>query len=133
MSDLCVPLTVLDRYYSLEAYQELTGAFTLVQNQIEINSNSNYWLVYASPLRNEEEHVLEISIPLNQNQGVGNILETEFCSDGFSTVVPGVYLNRSFVALNGISEAVFSGEGQTQIIEAETLFPLTCTHLCVVC
>lgn len=79
----------------------LRDAFAEIQKDIKNDANSFYWLNYASPKRGNFPRSLTVSLKGNRNTGSDAILSTEFPSNGFSSISPGLILNRS--GLLGIS------------------------------
>ncbi|MDP8208371.1 MAG: FG-GAP-like repeat-containing protein [Candidatus Electryonea clarkiae] len=111
-------------FYEATDFESLPEVFAEIQHDIEVYANSFYWFVYVSPTRGDIEHTLHLSILDNPLHGDGSYLEVTFNSNGFSSVYPGVYLNRDFNALLGIEEYTFEGSNYQTTFDAETLFGL---------
>lgn len=79
----------------------LRDAFAEVQERIKNDANSFYWLNYASPKRGNFTRTLTVALKGNRNSG--GILATTFPSNGFSSIMPGLVLNRSVFRPNGVS------------------------------
>ncbi len=107
--------------YSEGSYEELTDLFTAIQQEIEDYANSFYWLVYISPNRNNSNVQLDLSLPSNP---INSTITVHFSSVGFSSVDPGVYVNRDFNELLGIEEYNYEGSLWRKNFKAETLFNL---------
>ncbi len=101
-------------------FDELPAVFQDIQDDISDYARSFYWLTYISPKRGDNNHTLRISLKGNPNSGSDSFIQTNFNSNGFSPVPPGIYINRSFENLNGISE--FELTSDDQFLNAETLF-----------
>ncbi|MCB2200435.1 VWA domain-containing protein [bacterium] len=102
-------------------FNDLGTLFGAIQRDIEDYANSFYWLVYISPSRNNSSVNLQLSIPSAINNPS---IDIEFSSVGFSSVDPGVYVNRDFNALLGIEEYVYEGDTYQQEFTSQTLFGL---------
>ncbi len=108
-------------YSFLEDPEQLPNVFTSVQAELEGFANSFYWFACLSSFRENDEHSIVLSVPSNPNHGSSSELEILFTSDGFTDLLPGVYLNRSVTSLTGISQYNFDHEQQQAIIGAATL------------
>lgn len=106
--------------YSNAEFSTLEMFFASIQDDITDFANSFYWLTYLSPSRNNSN--CELEIDLLQYSG-DNMFVVGFSSSGFSSVDPGVYVNRSYVDMLGIDEYVVDGVGTSNFL-AETLFGL---------
>jgi len=111
-------------YYQANEFEQLNQVFAQVQQQMENFANSFYWLVYISPTRGDNDHTLDVSIPENPYGGAGSMMTVSFSSSGFSSVDPGVYVNRDFNRLLGIHSLEFTDDLQEFDLHAETLFNL---------
>ena len=111
-------------YFPAADFGELLQVFENIQQHIVGLANSFYWLVYVSPTRGANEHTLEIGLKNNPNTGAKSTISVNFSSDGFSSVLPGVYVNRSFDRLNGIDSVAFEADSASTLLTAETLFSL---------
>jgi hypothetical protein len=85
----------------LEA-EALGDAFRDIQEDIRNAANSFYWLNYASPKRGNFSRTLTVSLNGNRNTLTDSVLTTQFSSNGFSSVRPGLVVNRSGFRPNGI-------------------------------
>ncbi len=102
-------------------FEDLPELFSEVQRLIEEYANSFYWLTYISPSRNNPNVTLQLSV---QGNPITSNIGTTFTSVGFSSVSPGIYLNRDFNALLGLDQIVFAGSDNQVVVEAESLFQL---------
>jgi hypothetical protein len=57
--------------------------------------NSFYWMIYNSPMRNDDFHRLNISIAGNNYSADNTEIEVSYLSSGFYTAEPGLYINSS--------------------------------------
>lgn len=89
-------------YRNVLQINALRDAFAEIQENIRNDANSFYWLNYASPKRGNFLRTLTVSLKENRNTGSGSILTTQFNSDGFSSISPGLILNRSVFRPNGV-------------------------------
>lgn len=109
-------------FFTVDTFTDLRPVFEDIQQEIELETKSFYWLSYVSPRRGDTINTLEVSSSRLQN-GIDNTsFQVNFSSSGFSSVAPGIYLNRDVFRPNGV-DALFIG--QSERITADTLFPLT--------
>ncbi|MCH8327085.1 MAG: VWA domain-containing protein, partial [Candidatus Marinimicrobia bacterium] len=110
-------------YYAASSYSELAEIFSEIQRKNESLAKSFYWLSYISPTRGANNHTLSVSVNDNPHTGSDATLSFGFTSDGFSSVNPGVFVNRSYQQLSGIDTIYFGVESSLNLV-AETLFEL---------
>jgi hypothetical protein len=89
-------------YTGVNQAADLAAAFTQIQKTIEDTANSFYWLNYASPKRGDFIRTLSVALKGNLNTAPGSVLFTQFNSNGFSSILPAVTINRSVYKPNGI-------------------------------
>lgn len=106
--------------YSGTDFDNLANDFLEIQRDIEIYSNSLYWLSYISPSRNNPNNTLEIAL---RDNTVDSTIEVQFSSVGFSSVLPGVYVNRDFNRPLGVDTLLVDCSEEI-VLDAETLFGL---------
>jgi uncharacterized protein (TIGR02145 family) len=103
-------------YFSLSDYSELTNNFTEIQNEIIAYSNSFYWLYYMSPKRENNSHLLKLSVKGNSNTSSNAYIIGEFNSSGFYSVQQGV-------VINGGMNSVTLDPAESVIFGATTYYP----------
>lgn len=108
--------------YNPSDFSELPDAFIQIQLEIYNLANSFYWLTYISPKRGDNNHTFRISLKENPNTASNSFIQTTFSSNGFTDVERGIYINRTFENLNGISALELTSN--VEFINAETLFGL---------
>ena len=111
-------------YYNAVDFNVLLQVFEDIQQHIIGLANSFYWLVYVSPTRGTNEHTLEIGLKNNPNTNANATISVNFSSNGFYSVLPGVYVNRSFDELSGIDSVTFEADSASILLSAETIFGL---------
>ncbi|MFH1196185.1 MAG: VWA domain-containing protein [bacterium] len=80
-------------FYSIADVQQLTDEFEKIQIQIENYANSFYQLQYMSPKRGDNTHSLTVEIIDNPYSGGDAFITGTFSSNGFYSVLPGLYVN----------------------------------------
>jgi hypothetical protein len=98
----------------------LSAAFLEIQEEIRLTANSLYWFNYASPKRGDSLRSARLSWRNNLYTGVGRFLDTTFSSAGFSSIQPGVFLNRNAFNSEGVTSLGFQ-PGQIRDTRAYTL------------
>ena len=109
-------------FFVEDDYSELQDRFLEVQQKIEDDANSFYWLLFISPKRGDFDHSLTIRLKDNLFLGENSIIDTSFNSKDFYSVQPGVYLNKSFANPNGITSLEMNSNNI--LLTASTLFGL---------
>lgn len=104
-------------------YDELPAVFNEIQEDIVRFANSYYWFSYVSPKRGESNHYVEIRIKNNPNVSSDSFVQARFNSNGFSSVFPGVYVNRSFSKPLGVDTLTAVTDGPLKT-KAESLFKI---------
>ncbi len=102
-------------------FAELPAMFAWIQMQIADYAHSFYRLAYLSPSRNNPQAELALSLLENP---VPHVLQVPFSSEGFSSLPPGVYINRGFDALAGQVQLELAPDSLATTLRAETLFGL---------
>jgi formylglycine-generating enzyme required for sulfatase activity len=82
---------------------QLAAAFTKIQSIIEDGANNFYWLNYASPKRGNINRKLTIALKNNINGAANRMINTQFNSNGFSSILPGVVINRRVNVASGVT------------------------------
>lgn len=73
----------------------LNQKFLDIQTDLISFTNSFYWLNYQSPKRGNNNHVLRLKLEKNHNTGERSFIESQFNSNGFYSVFPGIVVNSS--------------------------------------
>ncbi|MDA0746794.1 MAG: SUMF1/EgtB/PvdO family nonheme iron enzyme, partial [bacterium] len=104
-------------FFHISDVGDLADRFRKIQSNIALASESFYWLNYMSPKRGNNVHTLALRLQNTQNPST---IEGSFRSTGFTSVLPGVYVNTTGQKPLGIDSATLT-PGETMLLSAVTL------------
>ncbi len=107
--------------YLISDLSELLNRFTLIQEEMALYANSFYWLNYLSPRQGDSNHILRVSIVLNDFHGLESFIEGSFNSADFYSVNQDVYLYRQG-QYDEVIDELHVMENDTLYLEALTYF-----------
>ncbi|MCB9473809.1 MAG: VWA domain-containing protein [Candidatus Delongbacteria bacterium] len=105
--------------YFIDDYMQLRSVFRNIQRSLRNIAGSFYWLSYVSPNRNNESVSLDVSATTYLTRSP---LSVTYSSIGFTSVTPGVYVDRTFSNPLGVDTVnIVSGDLQI-LLSCESLF-----------
>ncbi|MFC2080574.1 hypothetical protein ACFLRQ_03770, partial [Bacteroidota bacterium] len=89
-----------EQYYGLQDISELDDALASIQSDIVQRSNSFYYMNYMTDKR-QNTHELSLTVAENNNTDSSASISGSFNAEGFTSAIPGVYLNPCDTAVYG--------------------------------
>ncbi len=89
-------------FYSTSNVTEITTKFLEIQLSLQKYANSFYSLEYMSPKRGNFVHSLKLTVKSNPYVGANYYIYGSFNSNGFYSVLPGLYINASSIYPSGV-------------------------------
>jgi hypothetical protein len=114
-------------FFRINNVGEVVDRFTEIQNASVNWANSFYWLNYMSPTRGDVEHQFKLGIVNNPNTDRSGYILNTFSSEGFFSVLAGLYINATGAVPYGISHLDMYTSA-TVTLEATTYLPDTLPH-----
>ncbi len=111
-------------FYQINDVSGVVESFTNIQNASVNWANSFYWLNYMSPTRGDIVHQFRLGIVNNPNTDRSGYILNTFSSDGFFSVLGGLYINATGELPYGISHLDMYTSA-TLTLEATTYLPDT--------
>ena len=119
----CYASSATRGYFRAETATDLPAQFARIQQEIENDANSFYWLNYASPRRSVAPGPWSLTLCLRDAATGSTCGQTAYSSEGFTSPPRGVYVNRSVQRIYGVN-TVEVNEAGTEI-SATTLLGST--------
>lgn len=113
--------------FLIDNVSDVVEKFTEIQQKIISWANSYYWLNYMSPTRGDYEHTFKLAIIGNENRHSSGYIAETFSSNGFFSVLEGLYINATGSVPYGISSLEIESEN-TVTLEATTYRPANLPH-----
>ncbi|MBK1834332.1 InlB B-repeat-containing protein [Roseibacillus ishigakijimensis] len=107
-------------YSEVTVASDLIAVFSEIQQEIENDLNSFYWLNYLSPKRGDFERTLTVRLRENSYSGANSALNVVFNSAGFTEPEAKVTIQRDVFNLDGLSELIINSPGAERL-EAKTI------------
>ena len=114
-------------YFLIDDVSELVEKFTEIQQRIIAWANSYYWLNYMSPTRGDNSHTFKLAIIDNENSRSNGYIEETFSSNGFFSVLAGLFINATGSEPYGIGSINIKLDS-TVTFEATTYRPDNLPH-----
>jgi hypothetical protein len=109
-------------FFPISDVNQLTNIFLQIEDELNKDANSFYWMRYRTPKRGPYDHTLRLSIINNPNYGTGSFISDHFNSSGFFSISPGVYINSTSSNPDGIDTLFLNRATGAQIVVATSYY-----------